>query len=203
MLHYVVNAVLACDLIDQVFIATSTNSEDDAIVRYCKKERWPVFRGPLSNVAGRFRILIEDYKLENFVRICGDSPLHDPSVIRRGIEIFCSTECDLATNVNPRTFPKGVSVEVVDAKAFLAASRKISDLRHREHPTSYFYDNPNDFRLVNFESGQSMAEISFAIDIEADYLLVSSMVEQMKKDPWKYSLKEKLIRYFEAQQAEQ
>jgi spore coat polysaccharide biosynthesis protein SpsF len=203
MLYYVVNAVLACDLIDQVFIATSTNSEDDAIARYCKKEGWPVFRGPLSNVAERFRTLIEDNKLENFVRICGDSPLHDPSVIRRGIEIFCSTGCDLATNVNPRTFPKGVSVEVVDAKVFLAASRKISELRHREHPTTYFYDNPNDFRLVNFESGQSMAEISFAVDTEMDYLLITSMLEGMEKDPWKYSLKEKVIRYFAIHQAEQ
>ena len=83
------------------------------------------------------------FQLENFVRICGDSPLHDPSVIRKGIEIFCSTGCDLATNLNPRTFPKGVSVEVVDAKMFLAASREISELRHREHPTTYFYDNPN------------------------------------------------------------
>ena len=86
---------------------------------------------------------------------------------------------------------------------FMAASQQSLELGHCEHPTSYFYDNQNDFRLVNFESGQSMAEISFAIDTEADYLLVSSMLGQMKKDPWKYNLKEKLIRYFKAQQTEQ
>ena len=53
-------------------------------------------------------------KAKFFVRISGDSPLIDPKIIDKAIKISHKQgKYDIITNVFPRTFPKGQSVEVI------------------------------------------------------------------------------------------
>ena len=53
-------------------------------------------------------------KAKYFVRINGDSPLIDPKLIDKAIKISKKKKgYDIITNVFPRTFPKGQSVEVI------------------------------------------------------------------------------------------
>ena len=59
----------------------------------------------------------EHYK--SFVRISADSPLIDPSLIDKAVTLFKKNRFDIVTNVFPRTFPKGFSVEVVNSKLIL------------------------------------------------------------------------------------
>ena len=53
-------------------------------------------------------------KAKYFVRVSGDSPMIDPKLIDKAIKISKKTKGhDIITNVFPRTFPKGQSVEVI------------------------------------------------------------------------------------------
>ena len=47
------------------------------------------------------------------MRISGDSPLIDPSIILKGVGLYKSGSYDLITNIFPRSYPVGQSVEII------------------------------------------------------------------------------------------
>ena len=88
--------------------------------------------GSLNNVAHRICEILKKLNAKSFLRICADSPFIDPELIDKCIIRFNNTNCDIVTNVLPRTFPKGQSVEVVRSSLFiknLPLSRNISRTR--------------------------------------------------------------------------
>ena len=86
-------------------------------------------------------------KAKFFVRISGDSPLIDPKIIDKAIKISHKQgKYDIITNVFPRTFPKGQSVEVIKTSILKKYSKNFSKA-DKEHVTKYFYKNSNKFRV--------------------------------------------------------
>ena len=61
---------------------------DNSIEKFCKNEKVSCFRGNLTNVTKRYSNLIREYNLKSFVRICADSPLIDPKIMDKAIELF-------------------------------------------------------------------------------------------------------------------
>ena len=139
VLKRVVNQVKKSKKINRIIIATSRHKTDKKIINFCDKNKIYCMAGPLNNVFKRFYSIIvhEDYK--SFVRISADSPLIDPSIIDRAVTLFNKNRYDIVTNVFPRTFPKGFSVEVVNSKLILDFLLKIKKKKNQEHLTSFFY----------------------------------------------------------------
>ena len=154
-------------------------------------------RGSLNDVAQRYRKAALQYGISSFVRICADSPLHDPATIDKAIKTFFSNDYDLVTNTFPRTFPVGVSVEVVNAETYLSSAKLFVSEEHREHVTRYFYDYPEKYKIFNLVFKPATPSMSFAVDSKEDFLLVTRIIESMDKPPWKYSIREKVKLYRE------
>ncbi len=177
MLAWVVNQLKLTDLGDNVIVATSNEGSDDPISDYCIKYDIPIFRGPLNFVAQRFLELGKQANAFAIVRICGDSPLIDPTLVNRAISLFGTGEFDVVTNVFPRSFPKGQSVEVIRLSAL---KKHIShfDLDDQEHVTRYFYRNHAQFKILNFHSDSSADDIQMSVDSEADMKKVSQVINE-------------------------
>ncbi len=130
-------------------VATSERPVDDAIVRVCEREGVAVFRGPAEDVAARAVACAEAHGFEAFVRLCGDSPFHDGALAGEVIAMHERTNSDVATNVFPRSFPPGVSVEVVKTDVLRRVLAVTAEPADREHVTRYFYRHPDDFHIEN------------------------------------------------------
>lgn len=138
---------------DRVVVATSLESSDDPLAAYVAGElRIPVFRGDLDNVVLRFQECLKKYPSRWFVRVCGDSPVIDPELIKKGMELR-TEDTDLVTNVAVRTFPPGQSVEVIQAQSFAGIDAYSLVQDEREHLTLHYYRNPATYRIRAFESG--------------------------------------------------
>ena len=87
--------------------------------------------------------------LDHFVRISGDSPFMPPELIDRALETMQQTDADITTNVFPRSYPAGASVEAIKAGALRRAHRDMSE-SEREHVTAAIYKAPAAWRIVNF-----------------------------------------------------
>ena len=98
-------------------------------------------------------LILQKYNAEYFIRINGDSPLINYKIIDRAIKIHKKRKLnyDIITNVFPRTFPKGQSVEIIKSSILEKNMRKFSIL-DKEHVTKYFYKNYNNFIIKNFKS---------------------------------------------------
>ena len=124
----------------RIVILTSKNKSDDAIQKYCKKNKINYFRGSLKNVAGRFLEALKVYRCKYFMRVSADSPLLDMNIIKIFIKYIKSNKFDIITNVNPRTFPKGQSVEIVKSQTFIDNFKRFKSKKNFEHVTNFFYN---------------------------------------------------------------
>ena len=188
LLQYVLERLGRCAAIDGVIVATSSDRSDDPVHRFCDKAGVSCVRGPLDNVAARFLGAIDAMGVEAFVRISGDSPLIDPHVVAGGIECFLAGPADVATNVVVRSFPVGQSVEVVNAESFRRAYPAMSEPRHFEHVTPFFYEHPDKFQVRSFTSPVAWQHVRLAVDTPLDLDVITRMIEMMKHPHWDVDL---------------
>ncbi len=178
-----------------VVVATSDHPSDDPLARYCHQVGASCVRGPLENVAARYLQAVEELGLDAFVRVCGDSPLLDVALINRALNLFIQERAQVVTNVLPRTFPKGQSVEVVCAKAFAQAVPRMTTPKEREHVLPYFYARPGRYRLLNFSAGQDLSHLQLSVDTYQDLRRVDNILRLLPAPHWRHGLKAVLAAY--------
>lgn len=190
MLAYLIEGLRQCVELDDIVVATSDRTEDDALDALCAEAGTPCVRGPLDDVAARFAAVLRSRPADAFVRINGDSPLLHPDIVDRAVSTFRGAAADMVTNVHPRTFPPGQSVEVMGAHAFLAALPHIGSAEEREHVTLHVYRHPDRFRIVNIAADPPLPRRHMAVDSEADWQSFAACVAALDRPHWRYPLAE-------------
>lgn len=153
----------------EIVVLTTQETPEDPLFSYLQDEDVSVFRGHPTNVFRRFQLALREYPCENFFRICGDSPFLEPTLLQKAKEIFATDDWDVVTNVCPRDFPAGKSVELLNANAFKEIGVETLSHSQTEHVTKYFYDNKEDYKIKNIKSPVSGEEYqSYAVDTLED-----------------------------------
>lgn len=197
MLQYLLERLVNGSGVESLIVATSDSAADDPLAEFCVERRVVCYRGSLDNVASRFLDIARTEALDAFIRISGDSPLLDQSIVREGLRRFVAGRYDLVTNVMPRSFPRGQSVEVVRAESFVRAYELMSGPEDFEHVTHYFYRNPNGFEIHNFAAAEYYGDIQMAVDTAEDLANISDIIATMDRPHWTYTLAD-LIRLYRA-----
>jgi spore coat polysaccharide biosynthesis protein SpsF len=154
--------------ISNIIVATSNKKSDTKIVNFCKKNRVEYFRGSLQNVTFRFLEILKKKKILYFLRICADSPLVDPLLIDKMINLSKKKYFDIFTNVFPRTFPSGQSIEIIKT-SLLKKNIKNFDLNDKEHVTEYFYRNYKKFIILNYKNNIDLSKYKMSVDTQTDF----------------------------------
>jgi spore coat polysaccharide biosynthesis protein SpsF len=183
MLGRVLDRVRRARLCRRVVFATSERPSDGAIASFAKSEGVEVFRGDAADVVERALGCCDALGLDAFVRISGDSPFMPPELIDRALEAMQQTDADLVTNVFPRSYPAGASVEVIKAKALRRAHERMTT-DEREHVTSAFYSAPDAWRIVNFSaSARAYADLRLTVDTAAELEVARALTTQLMPKP--------------------
>ena len=146
-------------------------------------------------MAGRLLETIKLKKAKSFVRINGDSPLLDPKIVNRAIQTYRKGDYDLVTNVFPRSFPVGQSVEVIRTSSFVTAYKKMSTTDHFEHVTKYYYEHPDEFRIRNFSNERDLSSYRLVVDTLEDLKRIEEIICSMTKPHTEYSLNDLIDLY--------
>ena len=116
--------------------------------------------------------------MDHFVRVSGDSPFIDSNLINKALCKYRTGCFDLVTNVFPKSFPNGASVEVISASLLHRLLSLTQDPYDREHVTPYFYKNADNFRIKNFFSNNKKYHgVNLAIDTPEDLRRITWMLE--------------------------
>ena len=117
-------------------LATSTETDDDAVADVGSRMGVQVVRGSLDDALDRFRLAAEVTDARWVVRITADCPLIDPDVVDTAAGHAHASGADYVTNtLTPRSFPDGLDVEVMSRRALVAAAREAREPAEREHVT--------------------------------------------------------------------
>ncbi|MGJ3236250.1 cytidylyltransferase domain-containing protein [Marivirga sp.] len=184
-----VNKVLPSD---QIIIATSEEKSDDVISNYCEKQNWKCYRGSLDNVAERFYQSGIDLGVDYLIRINGDNLFLDIPLLESMIKLTQSYQYDFISNVKGRTFPKGMSIEVVRLDHYKNLLNEITnEEQYKEHVTLYLYENElNSYHFVYNDELKEMEGIQLAIDTQEDFEKAIAIINSFEKDHTKYNIKD-------------
>jgi spore coat polysaccharide biosynthesis protein SpsF len=160
-----------------LFVLTSTDKSDDQLIGMLEKNYVSYYRGSLENVVSRYLSFMKEHQVKKVVRISGDSPLINPDVILKVIAQDQElADADLTTNVFPRSFPRGQSVEVIPRKSLeLLRDRNLSE-SDIEHVTPYFYANYKEFKINNLNNTEDLSSINLSVDTKEDLLRVDQFM---------------------------
>lgn len=151
MLRRVCGRAAQAARIDQVLVATTMESDDEAIVDECARLQVACFRGSTDDVLDRYHKAARAYRADAVVRITADCPLIDPQVIDLVVDALKKRGQDpfsYVSNTLWRTWPRGLDTEVMTADALSRACREATEPYQRTHVTPYIYRHPESFRLL-------------------------------------------------------
>lgn len=170
LMSYIVERIRQAAPEQPLVVATSSSASDDPIAVYCRRAGLDCFRGSLTDVAGRFLECIEANGCDFGVRINGDNLFLDPQTLHAMLAIADTDQFDFVTNVPGRTFPYGMSVEIVRTSFYRSSIKTATEPSHREHVTSWLYENPSLGRRYLYQntSCPEAAGLQLAIDTSED-----------------------------------
>ncbi len=180
MLAHTLDRLSRCGGAAGILVATSEDPSDDPVVRFLEDHGTPCFRGSLDDVIGRMFAAANSLGVEGIVRISGDSPFIDPKIVDRAIALFAAGDWDLVTNIYPRTYPKGMSVEVLRTAVLDEIADRHLSPEQREHVTKYIYDNPSEFDIVSFTRAKPLDSYSFVVDLPEDFQRAEQLIAAME-----------------------
>jgi len=126
--------------VDTVVLATSDKAQDDVLCGVAARLGVAVFRGDEQDVLGRCAGAAQQSDAKTVVRICGDRPLVDPSLVDLAVADFAGGGADLSFNhisEGLQRWPRGFGAEVLSASLLYDMAARVEDPYHREHVTSY------------------------------------------------------------------
>lgn len=178
--------------LEEIVVATSTDGIDDAIAEVACENGAGVGRGPRDDVLARYLGVIGD-RPGPIVRITGDCPLLDPDIVDATVELFLATSgCAYASNVEPRGFPDGLDVEVVDADALRAIAGEEPSPAEREHVTVAIRSQPERFPAVTLRGEDELGRLRWTVDDSEDLAFVRAVVARLGEDRYAAGLNEVL-----------
>jgi spore coat polysaccharide biosynthesis protein SpsF len=176
--------------VDEIVVATSTDALDDSIAQLARTVGVAVSRGSRQDVLERFLIAIGE-RDGPVVRITGDCPLIDPGIVDDTVERLLSIpHCAYASNIEPRTFPDGLDVEVFDADALRAIAEETPSAYDREHVTSAIRAHPQRFRQATLTCARDLGELRWTVDEPEDLEFIRALVGRLGERRHEASLAE-------------
>jgi spore coat polysaccharide biosynthesis protein SpsF len=161
-------------------VATTSNSQDDAIEELALSLGLLCVRGPEQNVYERFKLVTRLFPAKNHIRVTGDCPLISPKVTEEVIELHTKSGADYSSNFLIRSFPDGLDVEVFSQQAFNKLEGMTLTEYQKEHVTPAFYQNPETFNIINLLEERNLGDWRWTIDFESDFAWLEGMLKAMK-----------------------
>ncbi len=175
MLAHQLSRLRECRAVDDVLVATTTGSGDDAVVALARAEGIPWFRGSESDVLSRYVGAAREARADVVVRVTADCPLIDPVTVDAVVRSVTdpADPCDYASNTVVRTFPRGLDAEAFHVDVLCRMHRMATSAPSREHVTYYLHrERPELFVRRDVVQARDDSDLRWTVDTEDDLALI-------------------------------
>ena len=161
--------------LSEVWVATGDDAGNDRLAETLKAGGRPVFRGSEPDVLDRYWRLATDRKADVVVRLTGDCPLHDASVVDAVVERFlaASDNVEYASNCFPPSWPNGLETEVFSYNALDRVARNSHNRMEREFVTIAIHRQYHRYgpkpQIANIEAPAPFSHLRWTLDYPEDY----------------------------------
>ena len=170
--------------VDEVFLVTGSERLNKTLIEEFKMKKIDYFSGSDENVLDRFFQASKKFGSENIIRITGDNPLLDFTIIDKGIKQFLDSDYDILSNNRKKTYPIGLNFEVFSQDALKRSWNIVSKTFDNKETFNSTFIPPtkimlNDKRFHNFDllNSKDLSDIRLTLDYKEDFLVISKIFE--------------------------
>jgi spore coat polysaccharide biosynthesis protein SpsF len=197
-LWHIVNRLQSCRTLDEIVIATSTNSADKAILDFARENNIPAYAGSENDLVDRIYRTARKFKADAIVRITADCPLADPAIVDKVTSFYLEGKSgyDYVSNIHPPTYPDGLDTEIFSSAALQRVRQEVTDPFWREWITMNFSKHPEKYRLANIENPTELSHLRWTVDYQEDLDLIREIYKCLYR-PDRVFLMEDVLKLFE------
>lgn len=161
----------------RMVVATSDSLDDDGVAEVARGAAVEVVRGPAADALEQVRLACMAFPARNVVRLTAACPLVDPEVVASTIALHLERSADYTCNTLPRTFPRGLDVEVITHEAIETAAAEATEPDERDHVTAFISRRPERFALANYWCPEDLGDERWAADSPQDIERLRTLIE--------------------------
>ena len=150
ILQHVIEHVQQSQRISEVIVVTSIEKSNLPILALCADLGVRVFTGAENDVLDRYYQAARLWKPDYVVRVTGDCPLFDGSLLDKAIDSL-KPSADYLGMIS-ETFADGLDIEIIKYDALHKSWKNAKLQSQREHVTQYILQNSDIFELQDFVS---------------------------------------------------
>jgi len=184
LLQHVIERIRLAQMIDDVYVATTSQPADDAIENFCRPLDVEVYRGSTADVLGRMRNAAHAFNIDSLVRITADSPLIDPEIVDFVLARHLAARNDLTTTYHSKTFPGGTILSVIEYPAleYLASTATRPDVReHLITDLDSLHAGGYRVEVLDAPPCWRRPEVKLSVDYLEDLLLVEEIIRHCQE----------------------
>jgi len=181
MVELILFRLSKCKELDQIVVAASKEKENEALQDIVESHGYKCTRGSEKDVLKRFYESANSVEAEIIVRITGDCPLVDASLVDQCVQEFKNSNVDYFSNIQPPTFPDGLDIEVMSFASLKIANKEASTKYDREHVTPYIR-NSNKFKKDSLSYSQDLSNLRWSVDELEDLTVVTKVFNHFSPD---------------------
>lgn len=170
-----------------VILATTSNPNDDVLVRKAESFGIGVYRGSEQDVLGRFIGAAQQFAFDGIIRVCADNPFISLYFLNQlakhaSVEVFDYISYGTASG-NPTILTHyGFFAEYVSLSALSRAAGLTENPIFREHVTNYVYRHPEIFNISLVPIPLKLEErpyLRFTVDTKGDFEVAQIVYSQL------------------------
>ena len=169
LLNWVVTRVCDATQVDQVVLATSHGRDDDRLADVASSFDALIVRGSQDDVLDRFVQSAKVSQADLVVRVCADNPFVAAEEIDRLVVAHKSGDFDYSCNHQQRLnnrYADGFGAEILSTALLNDIANLATQQSHREHVTSYIWDNAAKFKIHAVAAPAELAFPEIKLDID-------------------------------------
>ena len=182
VLLHIVERLRHSKYVDEIIIATSVNTGDDAIEKFCIDSDILCYRGSEEDVLARVYEAAKTCGADIIYRGMGDSPLVDWRIIDQLVELLERGEYDFVANeITEPTYPVGFDATVFTMSALTDGYKEATHPEMREHVTIHIKTNPARYKIGTLLAEREMIapQLRLTLDTPLDYQVIAQVFEAL------------------------
>ena len=184
MLELMIERIKESKEINDIVVATSCNSKDDAIEELALKLHVNCFRGSEDDVLNRVLNAAKSVDADIILELWGDCPLIDPVILDNIVNFYKNNNLDCTGTVLPnfkKEYPLGISALIFSTEILNEIDKITKNPEDRENVSNYIYEHPKQYKIkpVPCPSFLNFPDLRLVVDEESDFKLVEKIFESL------------------------
>ena len=170
--------------LDGIVVASTADPQNDALAEFAAREGLSIHRHPQEDdIAGRLAGTVRELGATAILKINGDCPLVDPRVLTRLLDRYLGQAgLDYVSNKSIKTYPLGLSAEVIAARPLLWCDGNLRSAVDREYVADWIRNHTDRFAVASIEHERDLSQHGWMVDTPEDLAFVQDIFARLYRN---------------------